>query len=116
MIELFLTLAVTYTSLEISYWYFRWWRSIRKDNLPIVRSLLLAIFIAQLVIFGGYVQHLLLNPPFFEDALWLISVLIARTLYMIPVWKQGLPSATIGMYLLRMGIFATVITLIGTYV
>lgn len=116
MLSIFLTAAVTYTALESAYWYFRWWLQLRNEPLPIVKSLLFAVFTAQIVILFGYGYHIATEFGNFEDPIWLASILMARMLYMIPIWRQKIRAASFPMYLLRATAFATLATVIGNYV
>lgn len=116
MLSIFLTAAVVYTAIESAFWYFRWWLQLRKEPLPIVKSLLFAVFTAQIVIIFGYLYHILAQLGGFEDPLWLSSILLARMLYLIPIWRQKLRFGSFPMYLIRLTIFGTLATVIGTYV
>lgn len=82
--------ALIYTSLEISYWYYLWFRQLNKEPLPIVTSLLSAVFYAHLLLainFGvRFLCHIdMLTNPIFPFLMWVGSVL-----HLIPIWKQEL--------------------------
>lgn len=122
MLGTILTAAVAYTSLEIAYWYYRWWTELKGEPLPIVKSLLFAIFMPNLMFFFVYSYHLYQHlatsiPELYQEPQWIAAVWLARVLYLVPVWKQKLKFvATPQMYLLRLAAFVTVAVLMGMYV
>lgn len=94
ILETFLTAAVTYASMEVGYWYYQWLKSLRDESLPIVKSLIFAVCAGQSLIASGYIYHALISFPPSDDPIWLASILAARCLYMVPIFRQKVPYAT----------------------
>ena len=117
MFETFLAAALTYTALEITYWYFRWWGHLSKEPLPIVKSLLFAVFNAHLVMLISYGYHLYSGQPLFNDPAWMTFIWFGSIFHLLPIWKQKLNRrATVEAYFLRVIAFASLAALIGSYV
>lgn len=108
----FWMVALIYTSLEISYWYYRWFAQLKKEPLPIVTSLLLAVFYAHAILavnFGVrfFWQIDVLTKPIFPFMIWVGSVL-----HLIPIWKQKIHQhAHPGSYFIR----AVIVSVIFSY-
>ena len=115
MIELFLAAVLTYTAFEIAYWYYRWWKTVNKEPLPVVRSLLWAVFVAHLLVLLPCAYYIYTGHPPFSNPTFLGILYAGSVFYMVPIWKQTLNKHTTPlMYLARTMLFATVVILLGS--
>lgn len=99
--------ALIYTALEISFWYFKWFRTLTKESLPIVTSLLLAVFYTHAVMAINFSIRFIwdidmLTKPIFPFMMW-----VGAMLHMIPIWKQKIHNtATAKFFFVRMILFS----------
>lgn len=110
----FLAAVIAYTAIEIAYWYFHWWATLKNEPLPIVKSMLSAVglFMTSLAIAIG--THLYTGQVLFNDPLWLAFVGAGMVTHLLPVWKQKLGGwATPGAYALKAAIVGGLATWLG---
>lgn len=116
MITTFIVAALTYTCLEISYWYYHWFKQVGKEDMPIVKSLLFAVAYAHAMMVINANYHLVTGKDSLDNGGFSGLLLLGAIGHLIPVWKQKLNfKATWYAYVLRVVAFSFV-TSWGFYV
>lgn len=93
-LTVFILIAMIYTSLEVAYWYLKWYKHINKEPMPVVKALLSAVFLAHVIKIGAisyriYTHHILWSEPVFY-----LFPLLGSLAYMTAIFRQDIHRCT----------------------
>lgn len=111
MLAIFILAALAYTAIEIAFWYSQWWNALNKEPMPIVKSLLFAVFYAHAMLVINLLYHIVTGADIFRNPIFTGLLLLGAISHLLPIWRQNIhkksnPCA----YLLRLVVFSTAIT------
>lgn len=111
MVITFLAAALLYTSLEVTYWYVRWYNQVVNKPMPVVKGLLIAVIIAHLFKVAVVTYESYNYTEAVDDRVFYFLMLAGSVIYMLPIWRQHLHRCTTPLsFCLRVAIISAAIT------